>query len=373
MKFTKRSRLFSTLLCVSLLAGIVMPLPAVAIEPEPACPEISLNEAISRSLVNSEEVRKAEKEIDRTSSLKEHANDQLDYIPTYAPGTALVEVPWANMLAADLTWQMSKKSANASADATALGTCDKYWDVLRAAEKAEVARLAVTAADQQLAISMISRSVGVIAPFTLDQATLKSVEAKTNLAKAENELEKAYAILNQAIGLNFWDRPVLTDDEITFNPLKIDNLQTEISRVKETSPSLWLAREKVTMESYLKDMVLYTGEYRPYQARKIQYEQAELDAMSAEELYETLVRTLYYSVMDLEVSAQIAEEAVKVAEENRRLTQLRYDLGISIKADVTAAEQALAKAKSDYNEVVVQHNYMKLAFEKPWAFLAQQN
>jgi outer membrane protein TolC len=119
-------------------------------------------------------------------------------------------------------------------------------------------------------------------------------------------------------------------------------------------------------------MMLYTGEYRPYEARKLQYEQAELDAMSAEEMYETVVRTLYYSVMGLEESVLIAEEAVKVAEEGLRLTKLRYDLGMSIKADVTAAEKELAQARSNYNELVVQHTYMKLAFEKPWAHLAQQ-
>lgn len=368
----KLSQIFSTLLCVSLFTGVMMPLPAAAIEPIPARPEISLNEAISRALLNSKEVRKAEKEIDRTEALKEHADAQLDYIPTYATGTALVEIPWANMLAADLTWQMSKKSADAAVDATALGTCDKYWDVLRASEKVEAARLGVQSADHQRAISMLSRSVGIISPFNLEQVNLKLTEAEVNLATAENDLENAYAVFNQAIGLNPWDRPVLTDDEIVFKPLEIENLQREISRVKATSPSLWLAREKVTMQKYLKDMMLYTGEYRPYQARKMEYEQAELDAMSAEQLYETIVRNLYYTILSLEESAQIAGEAVQLAEESLRLTKLRYDLGMAIKADVTQAEQELAQARSNYNELVVQHNYMKLAFEKPWAHLAQQ-
>ena len=371
MKSKNVTRMLSILLTASFLIGIIMVIPAEAYEPEPARPEISLNEAIALSLKNSKEVRKAELEIDRTETLKEYANDQLDYIPVYATGTALVEIPWANMLAADLTWQMSRRSSDATIDSTALSTCNKYWDVLRAAEKAEVAGLGNTAAKQQLAIAMVSRSQGIIAPFTLEQASLQSVEAAANLAAAENELENAYATLNQAIGLNYWDRPVLTDDEVAFNALKVENLQREISRVKATSPSLWLAQERVTMESYLKDIMLYTGEYRPYQARKIQYEQAELDAMSAEQLYEALVRNLYYGVLSLEEMVQLSQEAELVAKENLRLTQLRYDLGMAIKADVTNAELSWASAKSSYNEAVTQHNYMKLAFEKPWAYLAQ--
>jgi len=368
----KLSQIFSTLLCVSLFAGVMMPLPAAAIEPEPVRPEISLNDAISRALSNSKEVLKAQKEIERTEALKEQADAQLDYIPTYAPGTALVEVPWANMMAADLTWQMSRKSADATVDATALSTCKKYWDVIRALEKVEVARLGVKSANQQRAIAMLSQSVGIISPINSEQVNLKLIEAEANLANAENELENAYAVFNQAIGLNPWDRPILTDDEIVFTPLEIENLQTEISRVKATSPSLWLAQEKVTMQKYLKDMMFYTGEYSPYKARKIELEQAELDAMSAEQMYETIVRSLYYTILSLEESAQIAGEAVKLAEESLRLAKLRYDLGMAIRADVTAAEQELAQARSNYNELVVQHTYMKLAFEKPWAHLAQQ-
>jgi outer membrane protein TolC len=94
--------------------------------------------------------------------------------------------------------------------------------------------------------------------------------------------------------------------------------------------------------------------------------------MSAEQMYETIVRSLYYTILSLEESAQIAGEAVKLAEESLRLAKLRYDLGMAIRADVTAAEQELAQARSNYNELVVQHTYMKLAFEKPWAHLAQQ-
>ena len=368
----KLSQIFSTLLCVSLFAGVMMPLPAAAIEPEPVRPEISLNEAISRALNNSKEVRKAQKEIERTEALKEQADAQLDYIPTYAPGTALVEVPWANMMAADLTWQMSRKSADATVDATALSTCKKYWDVIRALEKVEVARLGVKSANQQRAIAMLSQSVGIISPINSEQVNLKLIEAEANLANAENELENAYAVFNQAIGLNPWDRPILTDDEIVFTPLEIENLQTEISRVKATSPSLWLAQEKVTMQKYLKDMMFYTGEYSPYKARKIELEQAELDAMSAEQMYETIVRSLYYTILSLEESAQITGEAVKLTKESLRLAKLQYDLGMAVQADVTKAEQELAQARSNYDELVVQHTYMKLAFEKPWAHLAQQ-
>ncbi len=371
MKIRKSSRILGVLLGAFLLAGMVMPLPANA--NEPARPEISLNQAIALSLTNSEAFRKAELDIDRTSILREYADDQLDYLPAYAQaGYAMVEIPWANLLASDLTWRMSKRTATATADATALATCDKYWDVLKAEKKAEVARLGLTGANQRLSIAMVSKTLGMISPFTLQQAGLHSVEASTTMAKAENDLANAYTVFNQAVGLNYWDRPVLIDNEIVFNPMKVDNLQTEISRVKETSPSLWLARENVTMQSYLKDMTLYTGEYRPYKARQIQYEQSEIDAMSAEEMYEALVQNLYYTVLDLEESVKIAQEAVQVAEENLRLTKLKWDLGMAIKVEVTEAEKSLNQAQATYDEIVLQHDYMKLAFQKPWAFLSQQ-
>lgn len=114
--------------------------------------------------------------------------------------------------------------------------------------------------------------------------------------------------------------------------------------------------------------MFYTGEYVTYKQRKTEVEQARLDAASAEDAVETLTRALYYSVRTLEENYPAAEQAVKVAEENLRVTELKYQVGMAIKADVVASEASLAQARQKLLDLKKNHAYLKLALTKPWAY-----
>jgi len=131
-------KLVSVAAAVVLFLGVLAP---AAWAKEPATPELSLERAIELALAHSESVKRAEKEIDRTEEWREYRAEELDYIPIGAPGSAAVEVPWSQLLLADLEWRMSKKSLAAEKDKVALDTCKKYWDVLQAQEKVKASQL----------------------------------------------------------------------------------------------------------------------------------------------------------------------------------------------------------------------------------------
>lgn len=334
---------------------------------EPAAPELTLREAVDLALKHSEAVKKAEKEIDRTYEMREHRADQLDFVPTAPPGNPSVEIAWSNLLAADLTWRMSKKSYDAQVDSVVLDTCRKYWDVLVAQEKVRAAEEKLRKAELERTRAWASFRVGMITQAELNAAESQVAGAKAALAAAKNELDGAYFALNQLVGLWPEDRPVLVD-RVTFVPLEVENLDYEVARVLENSPTVWLAQEKVNLQKYLEDLMFYTGEYRPYQARKIEVEQAELDAVSAKELAEKITRSIYYDVKRLEESYLAAEEGLKVAEESCRLAKVRHDAGVLTQAELAAAEAAVAEARQKVLELACNHAYLKLAFERPWAY-----
>ncbi|MBC7093649.1 TolC family protein [Candidatus Bipolaricaulota bacterium] len=349
-----------------LFSGAVL-VPAAGAK-EPATPELSLLQAISLALAHSESVKKAEKEIERTEEWRNYRGEQLSYVPTSPPGTAAVEVPWSQLLMADLEWRMSKKTFTAEQDRVALDTCKKYWDVLQAQEKLRAAEAALKSAERALRNARVSYRVGVLTLAGLIGAEVQYRGAEAALAGARNDLDKAYVALNQAVGLWPEDRPVLTDT-VEFEPLEVADLDYEVTKVLESAPVVWLAQERVTLQKYLEDMMFYTGEYRPYQARKIEVEQAELDAQSTREMFEQATRSLYYSVKSLEEAYAGAKEAVRVAEENLRVARLKLEVGMATAADVAAAEKELADAQAGAFELACQHAYMKLAFAKPWAYL----
>jgi outer membrane protein TolC len=350
-----------------LIASLLVP--PFAWAKEPATPELTLNQAIAMALEHSEAVKKAEKEIDRTYELREESADQLDYVPTAPPGNKYVEMAWANLLAADLTWRMSKKSLTAEQDEVALDACKKYWDVLKAQEKVRAAEEGLKKADWELRRARANFQVGMIPQAALVAAEAQLAGAKATVEAAKNDLDNAYASFNQLVGLWPQDRPVLVDG-VNFNPLQVSDVETEVGRIVDESPTVWLAKENVTLKKYLEDFMFYTGEYRPYQARKIEVEQAELDAASAKKMLEEVTRSLYYKAKSLEESYQALQEGVKTAEENLRVTKVKYDVGMATRAEVAAAEAALAEAKQKVLEIACQHAYLKLAFEKPWAYIS---
>ena len=333
---------------------------------EPATPELSLNQALEMAGKYSKVVKKAQLEVDRTEEIRNHRYDQLDYVPSNMPYNPAIEVAWSSMLTADLTWQMSKKSLDMEEDRLVLDVCQKYWDLLVALDKVEAKKLALQQAELDLRKAQASARVGLIMQLNLSQAEAGLAAARASMASAENELDEAYVKLNQLLGLWPQDRPVPVD-EIEFNPLEVDNLDTAITRVVNASPAVWLAQERATMQKYLQDLMFYTGEYRPYQARKIEVQQAQLDATDAKETMRVLTRTLYYNVLNLEETYLTMGETVKVAEESLRVTKLKFDLGMVTKADVAAAEATLADARQNELNLLRNHVYFKLAFQKPWA------
>ncbi|MDI6711400.1 MAG: TolC family protein [Bacillota bacterium] len=342
---------------------------------EPATPDVGLNQAVEMALKHSASVQRAEKEIDRTEELRNYSAERLGFMPVGSDGTPAVDAAWSGLLAADLTWNMSKKSLTAEQDKVALDTCRKYWAVQTAREKLAAAEAAVRQAELDFRKAQVSHQVGLIGGATLEGARAALDGANAALAATRNDLETAYAALNQTVGLWPEDRPVLTDTPV-YVPLDVADLNHEVARVLESSPKVWLAGRQAELKEKLQDVLFYTDvmtgnfNYKPYQARKIEVEQAELDAMSAKEAYELLTRSLYYNVKSLEESIPAAEQAVRLAEENLKVARAKFAVGMATQAAVAAAEASLAKAESDLLSAKANHAYLKLAFEKPWAYLS---
>ncbi|MDH7496824.1 MAG: TolC family protein [Syntrophomonadaceae bacterium] len=354
------------LLCLALAATAAMtPVQAR----EPARPQLTLEQATAMAMRHSEAVLKAAREVERTGELRDHSASGLDWVPSEPAGSSIVEVPWAQFLAADLTWEMSKRSEQAARDTVVLDTAKKYREVQVALAREEAAEAALADARRRLQDSRAMFQVGMGTGGALAAAEAQLTSGETSLASARAEVEKAYAAFNQAVGLWPEDRPILVD-QLSFQPLRIDSLDYEVRRALEGAPSLWLARQTVKMREILQDMSLYSGQYSPYQVRKIEVEQAGLDAMSAEETFALLTRNLYYAVQALEQGYSAAMAGISVCQENLRVARVRYEVGVGTLAEVTAAEKALAAAVAGADEIAAQHAYMKMAFAKPWAYLA---
>lgn len=366
------ARLLAVCLIPCLLAGAAAP---VAWAKEPATPEITLNQAISLALEHNEGVRKAERDIDRTEELKDYAADQLDYIPVSPIANAATEVAWNSFLTADLSWQVSKTSLTQAQDGLALDTCNKYWGVLRAQEAVKAAEVTQKSAQLQLRKVQAGARAGLVTQADLLAAQAGSKGAQAQLATTRNDLETAYTAFNQQVGLWPEDRPVLSDT-VPFELLEIDNLDYEVASVLDVAPSVLMADQAVNLKKYQEDIMLYTSvltgaaSYKPYKARQIEVEQAELDAASVRKAMEKLTRDLYYGIRSLEEAYAGAQEMLKSAEENLRVARVKLEVGMITTSEVAAMEKDVADARFALLDLACQHGLLKLGFQKPWAYLS---
>jgi outer membrane protein TolC len=333
---------------------------------------LSLEQAVSRAVKNSETVKRAAKEVERTEEIRNYRYKKLQGLSTAPAFTAAAEVPRSQLLSSDLEWRMSKKSLTAEEDRVVLDTCNKYWNVLKAEKELERAEVALNSALKQLQVAQAGERVGIsLVPAMSPGQLLLSCEAQykaaqASLAAAENDLGTAYMALNQMIRLPVDESPVLSD-ELIYEKLEVDNLDFEVARVLENHPQVWNAEEAVTLQEYLKNMMFYTGEYQPYEARQIPVEQAQLDAANLKKLCKEATRSSYYAVKNLEESYEALQESLKASEEDLRVKSLMFELGMVTAAEVAAEEQKVARARSDAFAILCQHAYAKLAFQKPWA------
>lgn len=343
--------------------------PAATETAQPEATGLTLKQAVDLALVHSESVQKATKEIDRTYELREESSKQIDYVPAQTAGDPQLEITWSKLLADDLTWRMSTRGLTVAQDKVTLEACQKYWGIMTNLDKVNAAQDAVTKAQWDLRIGKATFVVGMISQPALLAIQAQASQADASLTAAKNELENAYMSFDQLIGAPTTERPNLADT-LNYIPLSVDNLNNEIGRIVNASPSVWLAQESVNLQGYYKDMVMYTGQYRPYVVRKIEVEQAELDASSAKKIMEEITRSIYYNAKTLEETQAALQESIKAAEENLRVCKLKFQLGMVTSAEVAAAQTTLSDLKQKNTQTICQHAYLKLAFVKPWAHVS---
>ncbi|MQL51546.1 TolC family protein [Desulfofundulus thermobenzoicus] len=356
------------ILAVGLLA------PSVAWAKEPAMPEMTLQQAVDKALANSKALKTAEYDIERSEEVRDNASDKVKWTPAgpiSGEGAAQAARAFTGLVQADLAWQMSKKSYNAEKDSVVMSVYQAYDRILQAQEGVRSAELALKAAEWQHRAAYAGLRAGTISKsdFLKGDASLEG--AKASLEAAKKALEDAYQQFNQLVGLWPEDRPVLVDKPV-FTPLKIDDLDYEVERAVEESPTLWLAKKQIDLAKLNLDLYVFNDPTNPdpYKAKEIDVNKAEVSAASADEKMRQLVRTIYYSIRQLEDQYAGLEQQVKVAQENLRVIRLKYDLGMATRTEVVAAEAALAGAQKALLDATCQHEVLKMAFEKPWAYAA---
>ncbi|WP_238446453.1 TolC family protein [Desulforamulus ruminis] len=325
--------------------------------------------AIDRAMQQDISLRNAEYDVERGQEVRDYVADKLEYIPSGPVASSDVENLMLNQTQTEINYNMSRKNYEAKKDSVEMSVIEAYNEVIQAQEKAKVAEVKLNNADWQRRVALTSKVVGTLDNLNYKQAEANYIAAKTTLESSVKALEDAYQKFNQLMGFSPDARPVLLDMP-ELKPVEVASLDSEVSRILDSSPSVWLAEQNVYLAKLTKRLYDFTDSHRtePYEAKEIDLKKAELSTADIKDMTGKTVRTFYYSLKQLEEQYAGAKESVTVAEEALKVAKVKYEIGMLTKSDLLKAETDLLEAQQNVLAISGQHQILAYAFKKPWAY-----
>lgn len=358
--------LLVALLCLALLAPAALAQDTVDQTGER---QLTLQDAYNLAAKNSRALKKAELTVDRALEVKKFRLSQVSYTPS-GPTPTEAAAAFTTAAMADTAYQMAVKSKSVAEDTLYLSVVQNYTNLLAAQENLEYSKKSLENAQLQNKINNLSLALGITSPIQYGISHSSYEAAQLALETAQTALDKAYTDFNNLLGINAAERPVLLDQP-SFEPLNISNIETHISRVLNQDPNIWMKEQSVNLAAMELDLYNYMNPLRdPYAAEKIDVETAKLSAADMRSQMEYVLRTLYNSIKQLEEGYKMQEQALNIAEQSLALKKLMYEVGMASKVELSAAELEASKARQDLNKTAYQHMCLKLALEKPWAYVS---
>jgi outer membrane protein TolC len=278
--------------------------------------------------------------------------------------SAATEGAFNALVAANLSLQQAKKALQAGQDTVTYQVYSAYYTILQDEAALDAAQQSFNLADLQQRITNLEYQVGGASQYDVVQETQSYAAAQNSLDAAKTNLGTDYQKFNQLVGLATGDRPVLTDQP-SFAPLVIGSLDAEVSRVLASDVNISSAQNTVTEQQEALTVVSQDPAANKSSADTLGAAQQNL--VTEQNNVSQGERNMYYSIQNLESSQDSLQQALTTAQDNLKMIQVKYDVGMDTKIDVQTAQSSLNSAQLALLKNTISHQLDVMAFETPWA------
>jgi len=326
----------------------------------------TIEQAVDAALINSATIKSSDYDIQEGEKTRDSAADNVKAIPASGSSSSAIRA-YTGLVSADISWTMSKKTKTLEGDKLVVSVNQEYVNLIKAIEALNYAQETLKNTQWQWNVNQLNYQVGNISETQMNASDTQLKSVQNSLRLAEIALDTEYQAFDKLVGLNSTERPVLTEKP-GYSVLQIDDLGIEVNRVLDQSPSLWKVDQNVIQAKLAVDLYDWSTSTSSaaYENKVIDVNKAELSASESKKQVAQLVRDLYNSICKLEETYNTQQDAIKLAEDNLRVKQLMFEIGMATKTDVQTAELALEKDKQDLNATIYSHEIGKLVFAKPW-------
>lgn len=363
--FKEVSRLRVWLVMI-LCAGLVLSNVGTACAAVPEEQGLTLQQAIDKAVAYNPALRAKALSIDQAEYNREAAAAAVTFTPTGQtdPDT---EKKFLNLVQKDLNWQAAKKDYAAQKDSVVIQVYKAYFGVLQAQAALESAQKSLDYAGWQKRGAVLKHQFGAASAWEVEQQADAYEAARAELAAATQSLDNAYQKFEQLLGLSAGSRPQLTERP-SFVPLEVTSLDAAVSRVLEESPSVWKSKQAITQAQIALDIYSFgPAEANTYKATEQGVAIAENNLNTVKDEQAQAVRSLYYSIKQVESNYQSLAEKLRLAERNLNLTRLKLANGTASRAEAAKAEAEAAQARTALLDATCQHLVLVRQFLTPWA------
>lgn len=326
---------------------------------------LTYQEAINKALGVSNQVKNTELDIERKLEDVQKSADNIRFMPAEASASPEGDQAFTAYIARGVAYDTSKQSLTTQKDTIAYDVRKAYNKILQEQEKKKFADLSEHNARTQSQIAFLKQQAGMAGKLEADRSEKLYTAEQKNNAVNETNLNNAYEAFNQLLKLDPKERPIL-EERPEYKPLGEVDVEWHIARVNKENPTLFQADKGIDLARL--DIDLYDPQRSDttYRAKKIDIEKAKTGYSIAKEGTEQAIRDIYANIRALEEQYKALEANLAVAQDAAHLAQIQFDVGVGTKADLEAAELKVAELKQKQFDIIVNHDNLVQAFNKPW-------
>ena len=347
--------LFTVLALVFLLAA---PVSAATVNlPD----DLTIDEAIAIAQANNRDSKKNVLEVEKSLKQLEDLGEAI-YMTSYTSGeiSTATQTSVSTYQSSNIAYLSALRTRDRNREQVEMNVISAYSTVLSSINQLEQLELDLTDLDKREKVMQQSKALGLVSEQSLLNFYAAKEQYQKNYESAQLNYDSAMAGLRGVLGITAsqkWE-PVLVSQFLPDSYERKD-LDAEISRGYDKSDTVWNAQANLNLKE---SQYLWVLPNESSRIKRIDLDLAALTYEQAKDAVKTQIEQLYYSIDALETQIVINKMQLDQAENDLKLAQVRYNVGVIPLISVSGGDSL--------NSYQLAYNKAKLTLEAKRSSLA---
>jgi len=291
------------------------------------------------------------------SSVRDISSDMIESLE-------MAQQKYVNNAKAAMAKKVNEQFLKATESKIKLAVEKAYYDLLNAKDELALKQQAMKRAEAQLKIAKVSYEVGTRAKTDVLQAEAGVSAAKAALAVAESNVSIANMKLNDVMGASLTKAWEVVPEALSADSRNM-SVDSAIALAVKQRPEVIQKQEELKVAEINVELIAKYSALSTYPGKisRNDVEKAKLAIEEAERSVSVEAAQAYYNMDAARKALESYEKAKAAAEENYRLSMLRYENGMGTTLEVLQADEELSNRANQHRSAVYQYNLAIISFD----------